>query len=132
MERVVSGPGLAAIHELLARAEGCLVDRRDDKALWAAALNGGDRLAAAALDRFCLTLGSVAGDLALAHGPGAVVIAGGLGQRLAGHLPRSGFADRFVAKGRLATLMSHVPVRIVTHPQPGLYGAAAAFAREHP
>ena len=40
---------------------------------------GEDSLAAAALDRFCLSLGSVAGDIALAHGAKAVVIAGGLG-----------------------------------------------------
>jgi glucokinase len=23
------------------------------------------------------------------------------------------------------------PVKLITHPQPGLYGAAAAFAQEH-
>jgi glucokinase len=24
-----------------------------------------------------------------------------------------------------------MPVKLITHPQPGLWGAAAAFAREH-
>jgi glucokinase len=33
---------------------------------------------AAAIDRFCLSLGSAAGDLALAQGGSSVVIAGGL------------------------------------------------------
>jgi glucokinase len=51
--------------------------------------------------------------------------------RLRDHLPRSGFAERFAAKGRFETLMRSIPVKLITHPQPGLFGAAAAFAREH-
>ena len=83
-----------------------------------------------ALDRFCLSLGSVAGDIALAQGGfGGVVIAGGLGYRLREYLPKSGFASRFRAKGRFAELMAGIPVKLITHPQPGLFGAAAAFAR---
>ncbi len=131
VERIVSGPGLVAIHEVLARIEGRQIPESDDKALWAAALDGSDSLAAAALDRFCMILGSVAGDIALVNGPTAVVIAGGLGLRLADHLPRSGFNERFVAKGRFESLMSGVPVHLITHPQPGLFGAAAAFASTH-
>jgi glucokinase len=131
VERVVSGPGLAAIHAVLARLEGRPIPERDDKQLWQAALDGSDSLAAAALDRFCLTLGAVAGDCALINGPTAVVVAGGVGLRLKDHLPRSGFAERFAAKGRFETLMRSVPVKLITHPQPGLFGAAAAFAREH-
>ena len=86
---------------------------------------------AAALDRVCLTLGAVAGDMALAQGASAVVIAGGVGLRLADYLPRSGFRDRFIAKGRFERRMDEMPVKLITHPQPGLFGAAAAFAREH-
>ncbi len=130
IERIVSGPGLAAIHEVLAQLEGKAVPRRDDKELWAAALDGSDSLAAAALDRFCMTLGAVAGDFALSNGPTAVVIAGGVGLRIADHLPRSGFAERFAAKGRFSTLMASIPVKLITHPQPGLFGAAAAYARD--
>ncbi len=131
VERIVSGPGLAEIHRVLARLEGKQVAARDDKALWTAALEGSDSLAAAALDRFCLSLGAIAGDFALAHGPTAVVIAGGVGLRIADHLPRSGFSERFAAKGRFETLMRSIPVKLITHPQPGLFGAAAAFARDH-
>ena len=131
VERIVSGPGLAAIHAVLARLEGRTIPKRDDTALWQAALAGTDSLAAAALDRFCLSLGAIAGDAALINGPTAVVIAGGVGLRLRDHLPRSGFAERFAAKGRFETLMRSVPVKLITHPQPGLFGAAAAFAREH-
>jgi glucokinase len=78
-----------------------------------------------------LILGSVAGNIALAHGANAVVIAGGLGLRIAGQLPRSGFSARFTAKGRFERMLSAIPVKIITHPQPGLFGAAAAFAEQH-
>ncbi len=131
VERVVAGPGLVNIYEALAALEHQAVLPADDKSLWAAALAGDDSLAAAALDRFCLSLGAVAGDIALAQGAGGVVIAGGLGLRLADHLPRSGFGQRFVAKGRFEAVMAALPVKLLTHPQPGLYGAAAAFAQEH-
>ncbi len=99
-----------------------------DAELWNAALTGTEPLATAALDRFCAIFGSVAGDLALAHGASGVAIAGGLGQRLGAHLPRSEFAARFVAKGRYRGMMEAMPIRLVTHPQPGLYGAAAVAA----
>ncbi|MFV8752910.1 glucokinase [Nannocystaceae bacterium ST9] len=130
VERVVAGPGLRAIWEVLAAMAGCDVPRGDDKALWTMALAGDDSIAAAALERFCLALGSVAGDIALTHGPGPVVLAGGLGRRLANHLPTSGFADRFVAKGRYRSLMEALPVKLIKHPEPGLFGAAAAYAKE--
>jgi glucokinase len=131
VERIVAGPGLAAIVETLAAIEGRPVPGDDDKAMWVAALDGTDSLAAAALDRFCMSLGSVAGDIALAQGASAVVIAGGLGLRLADRLPRSGFAQRFTAKGRFEAMMTEIPVKLITHPQPGLFGAAAAFAEEY-
>jgi glucokinase len=129
VERILSGRGLMNLYEALAAIEGQPAEIHDEKALWAAAMDGTDSLAAAALDRFCLTLGAVAGDLALAQGASAVAIGGGLGFRLRDHLPRSGFRDRFIAKGRFERRMDALPVKLITHPQPGLFGAAAAFAR---
>lgn len=130
VERIAAGSGLLNIYNALAAIEGKAVQHPDDKALWATAIEGSDPLAAAALDRFFLSLGAVAGDLALAHGAHAVVIAGGLGYRLKDRFAGSGFADRFIAKGRFERRMEAIPVKLVTHPQPGLYGAAAAFAKE--
>jgi glucokinase len=130
VERIVSGPGLVEIYEALAAIEGRAVASLDDKALWSLGLSNEDSLATAAVDRFCLTLGSVAGDIALAQGGSAVVIAGGLGLRIADTLARSGFAQRFCAKGRFAGRMAQIPVKLITHPQPGLFGAAAAFAKD--
>jgi glucokinase len=132
VERVVAGPAIVDIYETLAAIEDRPVSRLDDKALWAAGMDGSDPLAAAAVDRFCLSLGSVAGDLALAHGAKALVLAGGLGYRIRDALVASGFADRFRAKGRFDALMADMPVKLITHPQPGLFGAAAAFAQSYP
>ena len=132
VERVVSGPGLVEIFEALAAIEGQAIQRFDNKALWQLGLSGEDSLAAAAVDRFCLSLGSISGDIALAQGGSGVVIAGGLGLRIKDALLRSGFAERFRAKGRFEAMMSQIPVKLITHPQPGLFGAAAAFAMEHP
>jgi glucokinase len=132
VERVASGQGLWNLYEALGAIEKRDLTFPDDKELWPAALDGSDGLATAALDRLCLTLGAVAGDMALAQGAVAVVIAGGVGLRLADFLQHSGFRDRFIAKGRFERRMDEMPVKLITHPQPGLFGAAAAFAREHP
>ena len=131
VERIASGRGLWNVYEALGAIEGRDLTFHDEKELWAAALAGTDSLANAALDRVCLTLGAVAGDMALAQGANSVVIAGGVGLRLADHLPRSGFRDRFIAKGRFERRMDEMPVKLITYPEPGLFGAAAAFAREH-
>jgi glucokinase len=131
IERLAAGMGLATIYEVLAAIEGRPVQVRDDKMLWTTALSGEDSLAGAALARYLLILGAIAGNLALAHGAVGVVIAGGLGLRLAEHFPGSGFRERFIAKGRFERRMEEIPVKLLTHPQAGLFGAAAAFAREH-
>jgi len=131
IERIVSGPGIVDIYETLASMEGRAITPLDDRTIWTNAMSGEDALAAAAADRFCLSLGSVAGDLALAQGASGVVVAGGLGLRIRDQLLRSGFPERFVAKGRFENFMAAIPVKLITHPQPGLFGAAAAFARQY-
>ena len=131
VERVVAGPGIAEIYETLAALEGRAISPVDDLTIWTKGTSGEDSLAAAAIDRFCLSLGAVAGDIALAQGAAGVVIAGGLGLRIRDTLLKSGFASRFRAKGRFESLMAALPVKLITHPQPGLFGAAAAYFQEH-
>jgi glucokinase len=127
-ERIVAGPGLNNLYRALARITHEKVELLSDADLWSAALDGTNSLARTALERFCLSLGSIAGDLALAHGPHAVVLAGGLSQRLRDFLvTESGFHSRFTAKGRYEALMQTIPVRLATHQEIGLYGAAAAW-----
>jgi glucokinase len=124
-ERVVSGPGLMDIYAVLGDVEPPYAG---DRALWEAALGGDDPVAAAALERFCVCLGAFAGNIALAQGATALVLAGGLGLRLSEHLPASGFAEAFAAKGEYRSILEQLPVKLVAHPEPGLVGAAAAFA----
>jgi glucokinase len=131
VERVVSGPGLAVIHAVLAEREGRAISPVDDARLWARALGGEDALAGLALERFCRCLGAATGDIALVQGAQGVVIAGGLGLRIADRLATSGFAARFRAKGRMEPRMAAMPVKLVTYPEPGLLGAAVAFAQAY-
>ena len=132
VERLVAGPAIVDIYEALAAIEGKVLGNLSDVEIWSQGLDGGDSLASAAVERFCLCLGAVAGDVALTQGGFAgVVIAGGLGYRIRDVLVRSGFADRFRAKGRFRELMSSITVKILLHENAGLYGAAAAFAARH-
>ena len=124
-ERIVSGPGLLEIYKTLAKLEKSPAHFTKDAELWQAGIAGADKLAAAAIQRFCLTLGAVAGDYALAHGAQAVVIAGGIVPRLADLLPETGFARSFTAKGRFQPLLAEMPVKLITHPNPGLLGVAS-------
>lgn len=131
IERVVAGHGLQAIYEVMCEIEQQEPQRLDDRELWTLALSGNDPIVNAALDRYCLCLGSAAGDFVLAHGAKAIVIAGGLGQRIGDRLTSSGFRERFVFKGRFTSMLEAVPAYRTLQPEPGLYGAAVAFAKEH-
>jgi glucokinase len=131
VERVVSGPGIVGIHAELAAQRGEVPPPLDDRAIWQSGIAGDDALAAAAVRHFCGLLGAVAGDVTLAQGGTACVVAGGLGFRLKDILPASAFGARFADKGRFSEIMAAMPVKLITHPQPGLFGAAAAFAKEH-
>jgi glucokinase len=130
-ERVHSGPGIREIYAAIAELEHRSSDHLDDRTIWERGIAREDSLCAAAVDRFCTSLGSLVGDYALAQGASAVVLAGGLGLKLREVLPLSGFGERFRFKGRYTQMMSGIPVKLISHPQPGLYGAAAAFAAEH-
>jgi glucokinase len=124
-ERVISGPALMDIYTVIADGDPPYAGDRD---LWQAALEGDDPVAAAALERFCACLGAFAGNIALAQGANALVLAGGLGLRLREHLAASGFAEALAAKGDYRSIMEQLPIKLIAHVEPGLYGAAAAFA----
>ncbi|MDI2091482.1 glucokinase [Commensalibacter oyaizuii] len=130
-ERILSGPGLGNIYEALAASAGLSVTHHSDSNLWDAALKGTDHLATAALERFCLNFGTFCADIALVQLANRVVISGGIGQLLADYLPHSGFGERFVDKGRFERMLAQISVELLTYPQPGILGAAAAYAVKH-
>ena len=128
-ERLLCGTGLAHIDALL-RNDGATDGSpalREPADVVAAALEGHDRSARRALARFCAVLGSVAGDAALIHGARTVMIAGGIMPRFVPFLRSSAFRERFLAKGRFAAYLESVTIHVVTHPHPGLLGAAVAL-----
>jgi glucokinase len=131
-ERLLSGAGLSHIDAALRGEEarpppGKPGTLRDPAELVAAALDGHDHAARRALARFCAVLGSVAGDAALIHGARTVMIAGGIVPRFLPFLRSSAFRERFLAKGRFAAYLESVAIHVVTHPHPGLLGAAVAL-----
>lgn len=130
-ERLLSGSGLTEIDAVLRGCDGqAAVVLREPAEVVSAALDGSDPVAHRALARFCAILGSVAGDIALVHGARAVVVAGGIVPRFVPFLRASAFRERFLDKGRFAGWLEQVAIQVVTHPDPGLLGAAVALRED--
>jgi glucokinase len=129
VERVLSGNGLGRLHAALSGRPPSKSETPKESLLSPAviverALAGDDIVARRALARFCSILGSFAGDCALIHGARTVAIAGGIAPRFGSFLNSSAFVERFLDKGRFAAWLEAVRVVLVTHPEPGLLGAA--------
>lgn len=121
-ERLISGPGLLNLHDAMAPAGATTMTEPAEIARRAA---DGDPLCGRVLDTFFGLFGQIAGDLVLAHGAWrGVYLTGGIVPRLLPWLLRSRFRERFEHKGRFSEAMRGVPVFAVTHPHPGLLGAA--------
>lgn len=121
-ERVISGPGLAAIHEILAG------ECADPAAIGARAL-AGEASACRSVGMFLSAYGAFAGDMALALlARGGVFLAGGVTQHLLPLLAGSGFLAAFNAKAEHAGLARRMPVFAVRDPAIGLKGAAMLLA----
>jgi glucokinase len=138
-ERILSGPGLVDIFEFLQEggahrpavelAQALQTDAAA-AAISQAALGGHDSCARAALQLFVDIYGAQAGNLALATlARGGVYLAGGIAPKIIEVLKAGGFMRAFCAKGRFATLLSTIPVRVVINPQVGLMGAALVASR---
>lgn len=140
-ERVVSGPGLAAVYEHLRErdpdAEAPAVRAAmatDDPAavIGRVAAAGDDGLCARAFDLWAGVYGAEAGNLALkCLARGGVFIAGGVAARVLERLRTSPFLAAFRDKGRMRGLVESMPVQVVTDPRLGLLGAAACAERGH-
>jgi glucokinase len=124
VERLLSGQGLYDLYVCLCELAQAHPEHPDEKAVMEAG-NKGDPAAAAALDRFCGIMGSVAGDLALSFGArGGVFVSGGIAPRMADRLASGSFRRRFEDKGRLSAFVQEIPTALVLHPYPAILGAA--------
>jgi glucokinase len=143
-ERVLSGQGLVDIFTFLSLDPACQPLVRPDTiaALGTHAvtqdpaavisergLSGRDPICEMSLALFCSVLGAVAGNLGLTVlATGGVFVAGGIAPRILAYLQKGSFREAFERKGRLHPLVARLPSFVVTHPQPGLLGAAKVAA----
>ena len=141
-ERVLSGNGLVDVFSFLSQEPACAPSSANRRAptgrrpghdpaaeISKRGLDGTDPVCEMSLAIFWSVLGAVAGNLALyALATGGVFIAGGIAPRVLPYLQSGGFREAFERKGRLHTLVERMPAFVVTHPQPGLLGAATLAA----
>lgn len=123
-ERVVSGPGLTAIHEFVAGVslspEQVATRAQDDPTC----------VERRSLNMFLAAYGAFAGDMALTClARGGVFLAGGIAAKLLPALQRSGFLAAFNAKAEHAAIAARMPIHVATDPLLGLRGALQ-LARE--
>jgi glucokinase len=131
-ERLVSGPGLHNIYEVLDLQEAPGVAARIEAAedpsaaIAETALAGASARCVRALDVFAASYGAEAGNLALkALATGGVYIGGGIAPKILRKLEDGTFLRAFFDKGRLAPLLRSIPVKVVLDPTTALRGAAA-------
>lgn len=118
-ERVVSGPGLADIHRILAG------ETLAAAAVTAAALGDSTSSARRSLDAFLAAYGAFAGDMALAvMARGGVFLAGGIAAKVLPALRTGPFLAAFDAKAEHGALAARMPIHAVIDEELGLKGAA--------
>lgn len=132
-ERALSGPGLAALHDAIRQLDGAPPSPLDSHEISARALAGACPHCVEALEVFCAFLGTVAADLALTLGArGGVYVGGGIVPALGAYFARSGFRQRFEAKGRFSAWLAAIPTHVIRAPYAALSGASEALDRAHP
>ncbi|NKE70265.1 glucokinase [Candidatus Manganitrophus noduliformans] len=133
-ERVLSGPGIWNIYQFLRDAgegeEPSWLSERLSKedpssVISEAALAGKADLCVKALDLFVSVYGAEAGNLALkALTTGGIYVGGGIAPKILSRLIDGAFMKGFLDKGRFASLMSRIPVRVILDEKTALLGAA--------
>jgi glucokinase len=122
-ERACSGMGLANIYRYLGGPE------TEPAAISEAALDGSDERAVTALDVMVSIYGAAAGNLALKMmAVGGIYVGGGIAPKILPKLRDGTFMRAFVDKGRFASLLERVPVRVILNDKTALIGAARCGA----
>jgi glucokinase len=138
-DRIVSGPGLAAIHDFLREERGepapawlraALAEGDPAAVISEAALAGTDAVCDAALDLFVRHFGAEAGNHALKlMATGGVYLAGGIAPKILPRLSAGAFLTAFADKGRMAPLLQRMPVTVIRDGDVALAGAALCARR---
>ena len=133
-ERLLSGPGLLNIcgwlrQKEISRTSSGQIPILSEPYLSAAdivaAADAGETLEVKALEIFVTLLGSVAGDFALTGmAAGGLYLAGGIPAKIIDHLRRERFLLAFCDKGRMASWLEKIPVKVVLDSEAALLGAA--------
>jgi glucokinase len=119
VERVLSGAGLEAIHEYLGGP------RLSAEAIAEAGLAGRDPPCREALAMYAAMLGAEAGNVALRTlARGGVIIGGGIAPKILPALKTAAFRRAYADKGRMAPLVSSIPLVVALEPRAALMGAA--------
>ena len=119
VERLLSGPGLVALHRALTGE--CLTGAEPitERAM------AGARAARATITVFSEILGAAAGNLALTLGArGGIFIAGGIVPKLGRCFDEIAFRRRFEEKGRMRPYLTGIPTYLITTEYPALIGLA--------
>jgi glucokinase len=129
-EHIVSGPGLLSLYVALCTLDGVAPTLAAPEAITTAALAHSDAQAVEAVEIFCASLGSFAGNLAMAFmASGGVYLAGGFLSSIFELLKRSAFEERFLHGRSARALLSEVPVWVTEHGHHGVHGAAQWYLR---
>lgn len=134
-ELVCSGKGIPNIYRYLTEGAGMKVPADLQEALAAAtditpvlmgqALAKEGEVARLTLEMFFSILAAEAGNMALKFlSTGGLYLGGGMLPRLLSAFDSKRFMERFVGKGRMAGILSAIPVKIIMTDKAGLKGAA--------
>jgi len=133
-ERVLSGPGLVNIYHFLKEYRKAvepawltdeLASRDAGEVITDMALSERDPICGEAVDLFGSIYGAEASNMALNFlATGGIYLGGGIAPKILPRLKAGGFVKAFTDKGRLASLLNRIPVRVIMDTRAPLFGAA--------
>ena len=127
-ERILCGPGLVNLYQAICEIDGAAAEPLKASQIGDRAVEGSCDLCLKSMRVFFEILGQFAGDLALTiNCREGLFIAGGISGRYPGLLQEGHFRSGFERKGRFEKILRDIPSWLITHPNPGLLGAAASL-----
>lgn len=126
LERLLSGPGLRLLYELICAVHGTLPQPATPAEITQRARDGTCLACRQAIATFCNLLATAAGNLALTLGArGGVYIGGGIVPQFDALLDPQAFRSRFEDHGRLSGYLAGIPTTLITAPCAALTGLDA-------